>query len=200
MARAAGVGRIVVDSFDELDRLDALHAEDGHVPAVLLRVTPGHRGAHPRVRADRPGRLEVRLRPRRRATPPRAVERAAASPSVELVGLHAHIGSQVFAVESFRAGDRGAVAVRSVDRDCPSSSSAAASASPTSRARRPRPSIAEWARVAARGLPSGTTCRCRVAGRARTGDRRVGRRSRSTRSARSRTSRASAPTSRSTAA
>ncbi len=41
MARAAGVGRIVVDSFDELDRLDALHADDGIVPAVLLRVTPG---------------------------------------------------------------------------------------------------------------------------------------------------------------
>ena len=39
--REAGVGRIVVDSFDELDRLDALHAEDGLVPQVLLRVTPG---------------------------------------------------------------------------------------------------------------------------------------------------------------
>ncbi len=36
-----GVGRTVVDSFDELDRLDALHAEDGLVPSVLLRVTPG---------------------------------------------------------------------------------------------------------------------------------------------------------------
>src|SRR5688572_20421983 len=32
-----GVGRIVVDSFDELDRLDALHAETGARPAVLLR-------------------------------------------------------------------------------------------------------------------------------------------------------------------
>ena len=40
-ARAAGVGRIVVDSFDELDRLDALHPADGLVPRVLLRVTPG---------------------------------------------------------------------------------------------------------------------------------------------------------------
>src|SRR5690606_14418378 len=40
-ARAAGVGRIVVDSFDELDRLEALHAADGIVPKVLLRITPG---------------------------------------------------------------------------------------------------------------------------------------------------------------
>ena len=37
----AGVGRIVVDSFDELDRLDALHAEAGARPRVLLRFTPG---------------------------------------------------------------------------------------------------------------------------------------------------------------
>src|SRR5690606_16009008 len=40
-AIAAGVGRIVVDSFDELDRLDALHLETGARPRVLLRVTPG---------------------------------------------------------------------------------------------------------------------------------------------------------------
>ena len=39
--REAGVGRIVVDSFDELDRLDALHAETGARPKVLLRFTPG---------------------------------------------------------------------------------------------------------------------------------------------------------------
>ena len=32
MAREAGVGRTVVDSFDELDRLELLHAEDGLVP------------------------------------------------------------------------------------------------------------------------------------------------------------------------
>ena len=59
----------------------ACHAGTARAPTVLLRVTPGRRGPHPRVRADRPGRLEVRLRPRRRATPTRAIERAAASPS-----------------------------------------------------------------------------------------------------------------------
>src|SRR3546814_11751203 len=40
-ARQAGVGRIVVDSFDELERLAQLHAEDGIVPTVLIRATPG---------------------------------------------------------------------------------------------------------------------------------------------------------------
>ncbi len=62
-AREVGVGRIVVDSFDELDRLEALHGADGRVPRVLLRVTPGHRGPHPRVHPHRAGRLEVRLHP-----------------------------------------------------------------------------------------------------------------------------------------
>ena len=36
-----GVHLLVVDSFDELDRLDALHAEGFPVPRVQLRVTPG---------------------------------------------------------------------------------------------------------------------------------------------------------------
>ena len=63
----SGVGRIVVDSFDELDRLERAPRRRRHrCPQVLLRVTPGRRGPHPRVRADRPGRLQVRLRPGRR--------------------------------------------------------------------------------------------------------------------------------------
>ena len=37
----AGVRHVVVDSFDELDRLERLHAADGVTPKVLLRITPG---------------------------------------------------------------------------------------------------------------------------------------------------------------
>ncbi|MGH9166038.1 MAG: diaminopimelate decarboxylase family protein, partial [Acidimicrobiales bacterium] len=40
-ARAAGVARTVVDSFYEIDRLEALFAADGRRPEVLVRVTPG---------------------------------------------------------------------------------------------------------------------------------------------------------------
>jgi len=40
-ALTAGVGMVVVDSFDELDRLDALHAEGLPRPRVQLRITPG---------------------------------------------------------------------------------------------------------------------------------------------------------------
>ena len=63
-ALAVGVGRIVVDSFDEIDRLERLApVAPSRRPQVLVRVTPGHRGPHPRVRHDRPGRLQVRVRP-----------------------------------------------------------------------------------------------------------------------------------------
>ena len=40
-ALTEGIGRIVVDSFDEMDRLDALHAEGLGPAPVLIRITPG---------------------------------------------------------------------------------------------------------------------------------------------------------------
>ena len=57
----AGVGRIVVDSFDEIDRLAAIAASRGRPAAG---AGPGHRrrrGAHPRVHRDRARGPEVRL-------------------------------------------------------------------------------------------------------------------------------------------
>jgi diaminopimelate decarboxylase len=102
MARTAAVGRSVFDSFVELDRLDALHSEDGLAPSVLLRVTPGIEAhTHEYVKTGQDdSKFGFGLAA---GDALRAVERASASPSVDLVGLHAHIGSQVFAVDSFRA-------------------------------------------------------------------------------------------------
>ena len=99
-ARRAGVGRIVVDSFDEIDRLERLHGEDGVVPKVLLRVTPGIEAhTHEYVMTGQDDSkfgfgLSV-------GDAARAVERAGASDAVELVGIHAHIGSQVFVAGFF---------------------------------------------------------------------------------------------------
>ena len=99
-ARRAGVGRIVVDSFDEVDRLERLHVEDGVVPKVLLRVTPGIEAhTHEYVMTGQDDSkfgfgLSV-------GDAARAVERAGASGAVELVGIHAHIGSQVFVAGFF---------------------------------------------------------------------------------------------------
>jgi diaminopimelate decarboxylase len=135
----AGVGRIVVDSFDELDRLERLHAETGQVPPVLLRVTPGVEAHTHEFVAT--GQDDSKFGfTCRWAMPPAAVERATASPAVELVGIHAHIGSQVFRLDSFEQAVEAMAAVRAIRAGCPSCRSAAASASPTSRARRPRPS------------------------------------------------------------
>ena len=99
-ARQVGVGRIVVDSFDELDRLALLHAEDGIVPKVLIRATPGVEAhTHEFVRT---GQVDSKFGfgvPAGDAA--RAVGRAQDSPAVELVGVHMHIGSQVFVADFF---------------------------------------------------------------------------------------------------
>jgi diaminopimelate decarboxylase len=95
-----GVRQIVVDSFDELDRLDALHAHGLPTPAVLLRLTPGvHAHTHEFVSTGQDdSKFGFNVA---NGDAQRAVERARRSPAVELVGLHCHIGSNVFAAESF---------------------------------------------------------------------------------------------------
>ena len=99
-ARAAGVGRIVVDSFDELDRLAALHAEDGVVARVLVRATPGVEAhTHEFVRT---GQIDSKFGfGVASGDAARAVARCQDAPSVELLGVHMHIGSQVFVADFF---------------------------------------------------------------------------------------------------
>ena len=99
-AREVGVGRTVVDSFDELDRLDGLHAADGRIPRVLVRATPGVEAhTHEFVRT---GQIDSKFGfGVASGDLAKAVERAAGSPAVELVGVHTHIGSQVFVADFF---------------------------------------------------------------------------------------------------
>ncbi len=102
-ALEVGVGRIVVDSFDELDRLDRLVPELGVAPpALLLRVTPGIEAhTHEYVKTGQDdSKFGFTLSTGLAA---QAVDRATASPHVELVGIHVHIGSQVFVADFFRA-------------------------------------------------------------------------------------------------
>jgi diaminopimelate decarboxylase len=99
-AITAGVNRIIVDSFDELDRLDALHQETGSRPRVLLRVTPGVEAhTHEYISTGQDdSKFGFTVSTGLAAA---AVQRARASKSVELMGVHAHIGSQVFRIDSF---------------------------------------------------------------------------------------------------
>lgn len=104
-ALSVGIGRIVIDSFDELDRLDALAAEAGAAyqpPDVLLRITPGIKAETHEFIATGHDDSKFGFTVSTGAATA-AVERARASRSVNLVGIHAHIGSQVFRVDSFAA-------------------------------------------------------------------------------------------------
>ncbi|HUP86232.1 MAG TPA: diaminopimelate decarboxylase [Acidimicrobiales bacterium] len=95
----AGVGRIVVDSFDEIDRLEAL-AMAGAEPQLLVRVTPGVEAhTHEYVMTGQEDSKFGFSVASGAAT--EAVERIARIPGLELVGVHAHIGSQIFRLDSF---------------------------------------------------------------------------------------------------
>jgi diaminopimelate decarboxylase len=99
-ALAEGVGRVVVDSFDELDRIEALVAAGLPPPRVLVRITPGVEAhTHEFVRT---GQDDSKFGfPVYSGAAEEALARAAASRAVELVGIHAHIGSQVFEAQFF---------------------------------------------------------------------------------------------------
>lgn len=96
----AGVGRIVVDSFDEIDRIEALVAAGCAVPKVLVRVTPGVEAhTHEYVRTgQQDSKFGFGLASGDAAA---AVIRADGSDALDLVGVHAHIGSQVFVADFF---------------------------------------------------------------------------------------------------
>ncbi|HEY2429421.1 MAG TPA: diaminopimelate decarboxylase [Acidimicrobiales bacterium] len=105
-ALAAGVGRVVVDSSDELDRLERLVPATGvRPPAVLLRVTPGVEAhTHEYVRTGQDDSKFGFGLASGMAT--EAVERARNLEDkgvLALKGVHAHIGSQIFLLESFDA-------------------------------------------------------------------------------------------------
>lgn len=100
MALSEGVRHINVDSFDELDRLDALLAQGFPKARVQLRITPGvHAHTHEYIATGQDdSKFGFNLA---NGDALRAVERVRSSSSIELIGLHCHIGSNVFAAESF---------------------------------------------------------------------------------------------------
>jgi diaminopimelate decarboxylase len=97
-AIAAGVGHIVLDSFDEFDRLERIAAERERRQEVLIRVAPG-------VRADTHHAISTGQADSKFGfslhDAPAAIERLAAVEHLELVGVHFHIGSQLFDLRPF---------------------------------------------------------------------------------------------------
>ena len=102
------VGRIIVDSFDEIDRLERLATSRGRRARALIRVTPGIEAhTHEYVMTGQDdSKFGFGLASGAAA---KAVERLRRKGSpVDLVGVHVHIGSQIFSLESF---DRALAAV-----------------------------------------------------------------------------------------
>jgi diaminopimelate decarboxylase len=96
----AGVGHIVLDSMAEIERLDAIAAEAGVVQDVFVRLTVGVE-AHTHefistAHEDQKFGLSVAS-----GAAMAAVGRVFAAEHLRLVGLHSHIGSQIFDVAGF---------------------------------------------------------------------------------------------------
>ena len=101
LALSAGVGRIVVESFDELRLLEDLAEQHGCCPSVLLRVTSDVRApTHPYISTSGDNsRFGFTVSS---GAAEQAVKQARASASMNVAGIHAHIGSQVLELEPFR--------------------------------------------------------------------------------------------------
>lgn len=99
-AMTAGLRHIVIDSFDEIERIERLHAEGLPAPRVQLRITPGlHVETHAYVSTGQDdSKFGFNLN---NGDAYRAVERARSSQAMELVGIHCHIGSNVVTVANF---------------------------------------------------------------------------------------------------
>lgn len=97
----AGVHRIVVDSRIELARVSQIAGELGVEQPIYLRITPG-------VEADTHEYIRTGCEDSKFGFTMlddfafRCIKDVLAAPNVKLVGLHCHIGSQIFALHSFR--------------------------------------------------------------------------------------------------
>jgi len=96
-----GIGHFVVDSFEEIARLEAAAAARGLCQQVLVRVTPGVRpSTHDFVQTgQQDSKFGFGLSDGLAAE---AVSRLRDAPHLSLVGIHAHIGSQIFELDSYR--------------------------------------------------------------------------------------------------
>ncbi|GAA1487272.1 diaminopimelate decarboxylase [Brachybacterium sacelli] len=104
-ALTAGVGRLVIDSLEEIDQVESLAAELGVTASVMLRVTTGVEAhthefiatAHEDQKFGLSLSGDVALE---------GVRRVLAAPHLDLAGLHSHIGSQIFDTGGFEVAAR----------------------------------------------------------------------------------------------
>ncbi|HEX7293895.1 MAG TPA: diaminopimelate decarboxylase [Solirubrobacterales bacterium] len=102
LAARAGVGHLILDSFDEIERCERLLDAPQD---VLVRVTPGIKpSTHDYITT---GQLDSKFGfGLEDGLAAQAIERVLASDALSLVGLHAHIGSQIFELEPYKLAIR----------------------------------------------------------------------------------------------
>jgi len=105
-----GVGRIIVDSFDEIDRLTGVARELGRTTGVMIRVTAGVE-AHTHeyiatAHEDQKFGFSIAS-----GDALRAVRLVHDAPELRLLGLHSHIGSQIFDTSGFEVAARRVLAL-----------------------------------------------------------------------------------------
>jgi diaminopimelate decarboxylase len=105
-----GVGRVIVDSFEEIERLAEVTEATGRTAPVMVRVTAGVE-AHTHeyiatAHEDQKFGFSITS-----GDALAAVRRVAAAPGLRLLGLHSHIGSQIFDTSGFEVAARRVLAL-----------------------------------------------------------------------------------------
>ena len=105
-----GVGRIIVDSFHEIERLGAVTAGAGREVGVMVRVTAGVEAhTHEYISTsheDQKFGFSITA-----GDALEAVRRVHEAPGLRLLGLHSHIGSQIFDTSGFEVAARRVLAL-----------------------------------------------------------------------------------------
>ncbi|MFN6545164.1 diaminopimelate decarboxylase [Mycolicibacterium nivoides] len=99
LAVGRGVGLVVVDNFDDIDRLERI-VPAGHKQPCLVRVIPGVEAATHASQATGHAGSKFGLMP---ADARAAIARIEASPRLRMDGVHTHVGSQLLNVEQLAA-------------------------------------------------------------------------------------------------
>jgi diaminopimelate decarboxylase len=105
-----GVGRVIVDSFQEIERLAAVTTELGRTVGVMVRVTAGVE-AHTHeyiATAHEDQKVGFSIASGDALD---AVRRVLAAPGLRLLGLHSHIGSEIFDTSGFEVAARRVLAL-----------------------------------------------------------------------------------------
>jgi diaminopimelate decarboxylase len=116
VAVKAGVGTIVIDSFVEIERVAQVAKEAGKKQKVYVRLTPGVEAhthefistAHEDVKFGFSIASGAAMQ---------AIEKCMNEPTLELAGVHCHIGSQIFEVDGFTMAAERLISVLAAFRD-----------------------------------------------------------------------------------